>query len=85
MAAFGTLKRAKGKVDINKEWCKGCEFCVAYCPTDVLQMATEYNQKGYHPPYVKSEQECVSCQLCEIICPEFAIRVTTVEQDAEQG
>ncbi|MFQ5769921.1 MAG: 4Fe-4S binding protein, partial [bacterium] len=35
-----------------------------------------FNYKGYHPPVVVQEDECVHCQLCEIICPEFSIFVT---------
>lgn len=74
---FGTLKPARGTVRINKDWCKGCGFCVKYCPGDVLEMSTEYNAKGYHPPYVKSPDDCSDCRFCEIICPEFTIFVTS--------
>jgi len=73
---FGDLKPALGTVHINKSWCKGCGICVHYCPNDVLEMAAEFNNKGYHPPYVKVADKCVDCHLCEIICPEFAIFVT---------
>jgi 2-oxoglutarate ferredoxin oxidoreductase subunit delta len=36
-------------------------------------MSTKFNAKGYHPPYVKAPELCVNCDLCEMICPEFAI------------
>ena len=55
------------------ERCKGCGFCVEYCPKAVLEMSEEFNVKGYHPPKVVKHGECVNCNLCEMICPDFAI------------
>ncbi len=66
----------RGAIHILENQCKGCAFCVEYCPKDVLKLSDDYNRKGYHPPIVIAENECVNCQLCEIICPEFAIFVT---------
>jgi 2-oxoglutarate ferredoxin oxidoreductase subunit delta len=73
---FGNLQPKKGKIHIAKDMCKGCGFCVEYCPEDVLELSAEFNVKGYHPPHVKHEDKCLYCQLCETICPEFAIFVT---------
>lgn len=83
MVYFGDLKPIKGKIHIEKDRCKGCGFCVEYCPNDVLELSEEFNIKGYHPPFVKSEEDCVYCQLCETICPEFAIFVTIKEEEEE--
>jgi 2-oxoglutarate ferredoxin oxidoreductase subunit delta len=60
-------------VCIIVERCKGCGFCVEYCPKDVLVISEEFNRKGYHPPKVVKSGECVHCTLCEMICPDFAI------------
>jgi 2-oxoglutarate ferredoxin oxidoreductase subunit delta len=46
---------------------------VEYCPKDVLVMSERFNAKGYHPPEVVKTGECVNCNLCEMICPDFAI------------
>lgn len=62
-----------GEVHIITERCKGCGFCVEYCPKDVLEISVKYNKKGYHPPLVKNPDACVNCGLCEMLCPEFAI------------
>ncbi len=83
MVYFGNLKPKKGEIHINKNRCKGCAFCVEYCPHDVLEMSDEFNIKGYHPPYVKDEDKCMYCQLCETICPEFALFVTLKDEEEE--
>jgi 2-oxoglutarate ferredoxin oxidoreductase subunit delta len=80
---FGKLKKAQGVVVINKAWCKGCGYCVQYCPTKVLEISKDYNQKGYHPPVVTSADDCRNCKFCEIVCPEFAIFVKA-DDDEEQ-
>jgi 2-oxoglutarate ferredoxin oxidoreductase subunit delta len=73
----------RGEVVIIADRCKGCEFCVEYCPRDVLVMSREFNRKGYHPPQVVKAGECVNCNLCEMICPEFAIfSVDALARDA---
>jgi 2-oxoglutarate ferredoxin oxidoreductase subunit delta len=79
---FGKLKEAHGTVTVNRNWCKGCGYCVKYCPTNVLEMSKGYNAKGYHPPQVKAPAACRSCKFCELICPEFAIFVTQHEEPA---
>ena len=73
------------EITVKEEWCKGCAFCVEYCPEDVLEMSEEFNVKGYHPPFIKHEEKCLYCQLCETICPEFAIFVTLKEEEEEDG
>ncbi len=74
---FGDLKPITGTVSISEVWCKGCGFCVEYCPTNVLEMSSGYNAKGYHPAQVVVADACTDCKFCEVICPEFAIFVTT--------
>ncbi len=73
---FGRLKEAHARVTVNRNWCKGCGYCVTYCPTNVLTMSKGYNAKGYHPPEVTAPEQCRDCRFCEMICPEFAIFVT---------
>jgi len=70
----------RGEIHIIADRCKGCGFCVEYCPKSVLEMSEEYNAKGYHPPRVKDPEGCVQCQLCEMLCPDFAIFVLPKEQ-----
>lgn len=79
-----TIKIPHGELHIIKERCKGCGFCVEYCPRGVLQLSNEFNSKGYHPPMVIKEHMCVNCDLCEMICPEFAIFCTRKEELTDQ-
>jgi 2-oxoglutarate ferredoxin oxidoreductase subunit delta len=67
------VKVPHGILHILKERCKGCNFCIEFCPRKVLVEAEEFNTKGYHPPRVVDEEGCASCGLCEMLCPEFAI------------
>ena len=69
-------KVLRGDVHILRERCKGCGYCVEYCPEKVLQLDRAFNKKGYHPPLVVEGKECVMCKLCELICPDFAIFIT---------
>ena len=81
---YDKLEIPQGELHILKERCKGCGFCVEYCPKEVLELSTEFNTKGYHPPYVKKEDTCVFCGLCEALCPEFAIFVTEKKKEVDK-
>ena len=72
----------KGEIVIIEDRCKGCAFCVEYCPNEVLVLSSRFNAKGYHPPEVIDAEKCVNCGFCRMICPEFAIY--TVEMGAEE-
>ena len=70
-----TVKVPRGQVYIIPERCKGCRFCINFCPRNVLVATSDMNAKGYHYPVVAEgkEEACIACQFCSIICPEFAI------------
>ena len=67
------VRQTRGEVIVIDDRCKGCGFCVEYCPREVLVLSKSFNRKGYHPPEVVQRGLCVDCCLCEMICPEFAI------------
>jgi len=73
------LKIAKVKIFVIEDRCKGCGFCIEFCPRKVLDYRDELNIRGVHPPYVKNEEDCVGCGLCEAICPDLAIFLKPVE------
>ncbi len=69
--------RPVGEVHIDKDLCKGCGFCIEFCPMGVLEFSDSINKQGYQYPRVKpgKEGDCVACGMCERVCPELAIEV----------
>jgi len=64
------------KIDAQK--CKGCGFCVKFCPRDLIKLGNELNNKGYHPAAFNSEEgnsECTGCGICALMCPDVCITV----------
>lgn len=74
-----------GKVYIDKERCKGCGFCVEFCPREVLKMSLELSPKGYNLAVVDDESKCLACGFCELLCPEFAVKVTTTNSTSSDN
>ena len=72
-SAAKTDKAMQGRVSIDCERCKGCGYCVTFCPLGVLGMSSRFNGKGYHYPVVILEGKCSGCDLCGMYCPDFAI------------
>jgi len=60
---------------ILTERCKGCGFCVEFCPQQVLSVSKEVNTRGYYPVYLNDNDKCTKCNLCGLVCPDFAISV----------
>ena len=71
---MGNRKSAKKRLKrhlINREWCKGCGICVAFCPRNVLEL----DDKGRVA--VARAEDCIACRQCEIRCPDLAIEIET--------
>ena len=71
------------KWHVIEDFCKGCTFCIEFCPVNALEESDKLNVKGIHPPKLKSEDACIGCGLCERICPEFAIYLEKVDKEGE--
>jgi 2-oxoglutarate ferredoxin oxidoreductase subunit delta len=57
------------QVALDLELCKVCGICIELCPEDVF----DRGKLGY--PVVARADDCTSCLLCELHCPDFAIEV----------
>lgn len=62
---------------INREWCKGCGICVAFCAKKVLEM------DGQEKAFPLRPGNCVCCRMCETRCPDLAIQI--VEEEDTTG
>jgi 2-oxoglutarate ferredoxin oxidoreductase subunit delta len=60
---------AKAEILINRDWCKGCNICVALCPTQVLALDEQERAT------VIALERCTLCRSCELHCPDLAIEV----------
>ena len=76
--------KRRHRVHIIEERCKGCGFCIEFCPKDVLEFSQEFNAKGYHPPRVIDHDLCTGCQMCFMLCPEFAIFIERLESKSAE-
>jgi 2-oxoglutarate ferredoxin oxidoreductase subunit delta len=75
----------RGRVHVIDERCKQCDFCITYCPTEVLAYSEGVNAKGYHYPLVAEGKEsaCILCKFCDLICPELAIFTTDASNEKD--
>lgn len=87
-----TARVPHGQVYVIPERCKGCDFCMAFCPAQVLAPSTVNNAKGYHYPVVAPGKEtaCIHCKFCDLVCPEMAIytedlNAGEMEEDSESN
>jgi 2-oxoglutarate ferredoxin oxidoreductase subunit delta len=62
-------------IQVNDDWCKGCNLCIISCPRQALIFSERFNKRGIHPPELVDPNRCNNCRMCELVCPDFAITV----------
>ena len=65
----------KGSIKIDSERCKGCAFCIEFCPKESIHLSDKLNAKGYFTAECSENDQCTGCATCAIMCPEVAIEV----------
>ncbi len=73
------MAKVRGAIVVDVEKCKGCGVCLPACPTDVIDLASEVNGKGYHYAFMNQPDECIGCSNCAIVCPDGVITVYKVK------
>ena len=63
------------KVEVVKERCKSCGYCVKFCPKQVLAIGKDINSKGYEYVVPANTENCIGCAICGRICPDGALEV----------
>ena len=79
----GGKQKVRGVVYVNPNRCKGCGFCIAFCPQHVLEFAEDFTPQGYHPPRLADRDGCTGCDLCGLYCPDFAIYSVMLKYSAK--
>jgi 2-oxoglutarate ferredoxin oxidoreductase subunit delta len=69
------MAKIKGNVIIDTATCKGCEVCVAACPSGVLALSGQVNGKGYNYCYMAVPDACTGCANCALVCPDSCMTV----------
>ena len=72
------------QVHVIVERCKECGFCIEFCPQHVLCKSTQTNSKGYHIVCMDNSNKCTGCNICSMVCPDFALNVVSTEEEAEK-
>jgi 2-oxoglutarate ferredoxin oxidoreductase subunit delta len=76
------VKPPKAEIRIIVDQCKGCGYCIEFCPKQALEESKDMNARGVHPPKIADETKCILCSFCTAVCPDFAI--FTVERKKEE-
>lgn len=61
------------KVEVNSVKCKGCGLCIDVCPKDILEFSKDVNKMGYNFVVCTSQEDCILCKSCALVCPDVAI------------
>jgi 2-oxoglutarate ferredoxin oxidoreductase subunit delta len=71
------------RIEIDIDYCKGCDLCIVVCPQEVLEVSTVRNAKGYLVPCAPLSENCTGCLQCEMTCPDLAI--TVIHDNGQKG
>lgn len=64
----------KGLWAIFPNLCKGCGLCIEKCPVKCISWSEELGVYG--TPRVEADmKKCIVCGICQMVCPDTAIRV----------
>ena len=77
----GSIRSRHSQVKVIAERCKGCGFCIEFCPQHILYQSAETNSKGYHIVGIENSHKCTGCNICSMVCPEFAVSVVSIKEE----
>lgn len=65
------------KTILHVESCKGCRYCINFCPKEAISISSYINKKGYQVVDV-DESKCVKCGICHTVCPDYVFEIVEV-------
>lgn len=71
------------RIEIDNNYCKGCQLCIEVCPQEVLEVSGVRSPKGYLMPRAARGEDCTGCLQCEMTCPDLAITVVVERKSKE--
>lgn len=66
-----------GRIVVDARVCKGCGYCINFCPKKVIHFGETRNSSGYGNRVAEQIEgaDCAACKTCAIVCPDSAITV----------
>jgi ferredoxin len=64
-AGFERYAQGNAALLVNRAWCKGCNVCVAACPSGILAL------DAVQRIVVTDINRCIFCGVCAVRCPDF--------------
>jgi len=66
----------RGEIEINERLCKGCGYCVKFCPQGCIETpGDKFTSQGQLLPSFVEKDKCTACGICGWMCPDGAIEV----------
>jgi 2-oxoglutarate ferredoxin oxidoreductase subunit delta len=62
---FERYAQGEAALLVNRAWCKGCNVCVAACPSRILAL------DAVQRIVVTDINRCIFCGVCAVRCPDF--------------
>ena len=77
---------AKGEITISEEHCRGCGYCVEFCPQNCIEIEPDkFNVHGTRFAVFAHSEGCTACSICAWMCPGFAIEVFKYKEKTPQA
>lgn len=67
-------------LQIKKENCKSCGYCVSSCRQGALYLSDELNNKGYNVVSLYPDK-CIDCGICTAVCPDYVLTIGEVTKE----
>jgi 2-oxoglutarate ferredoxin oxidoreductase subunit delta len=77
-----SLLAERRRVKLARSLCKGCGYCIEFCPRKVFEPGEE-SERGVSLPRIARPEDCTLCGLCTRLCPDLAL--TIVKEEGEVG